>query len=81
MTRLAAAGVVVGHSATHAENVTGYPVFDRDPLPPQALRPCAPEHERVTLLGDAIHPMAPFKGQVCNYLCICSCIELLSIQS
>ena len=47
--------------ATLPENITGYPVFDRDPLPPAALRPIRArggcEADRlVTLLGDAIHP-------------------------
>lgn len=47
--------------ATSIENITGYPAYDRDVLEPERLReggeggggPLA----RVTLLGDAVHPM------------------------
>lgn len=36
----------------HAERIYEYPLVDRDPLPRWS-------HERVTLLGDAAHPMYP----------------------
>src|SRR5262249_19195521 len=36
----------------HAERIYEYPLVDRDPLPRWS-------HERVTLLGDAAHPMFP----------------------
>lgn len=55
--------------ATAVADVTGYPVFDRTPLPPSALRPVRVGHSEdrlVTILGDALHPMAPFKGQGAN---------------
>ncbi|KAI9341690.1 hypothetical protein BDR26DRAFT_918255, partial [Obelidium mucronatum] len=41
--------------------ITGYPVYDREPLtlPVQY----SSKFDRVTLLGDAAHPMSPFKGQ------------------
>lgn len=54
-------------SSTDPSLVSGHPAYDRDPTAAmERLTNKLGRQSRITVLGDAAHPMSPFKGTCCE---------------
>jgi hypothetical protein len=75
---------------SEVSHISGHPVYDRDPVTFEDIRGygvsnggelefnASRTQSGVTILGDAFHPMSPFKGQVsCNSLIIRSSLSMV----
>jgi 2-polyprenyl-6-methoxyphenol hydroxylase-like FAD-dependent oxidoreductase len=66
-------------SRTNISDISGHPVYDRNPIE-KISDSISTSFKCVTLIGDAAHPMSPFKGQGANQALI-DALDLSQILS